>query len=118
LPQKIKEEIIYLGIIFILLNILLKIVFHKELFPNILKISFGIFWIFVVPGFSIMYYWADKLGFFQRFIIGTSIGSGIIGILSYYLGLTGINIKHHVIALPIFFLIMGTIATAVKNKKK
>jgi hypothetical protein len=118
LPHKIKENAIYIVIMFILLNILLKIVFHKELFSNILKISFGIFWIFVIPGFCIMYYWADKLNFFQRFIIGTAVGSGIIGTLSYYLGLAGLNIKYHVITLPLLFSIIGITAATIKNKKK
>ncbi len=118
MPHKIKEETIYLGIMFILLNALLKIVFYKELFSNILKISFGIFWIFVIPGFCIMYYWADKLNFFQRFIIGTAVGSGIIGTLSYYLGLAGLNIKYHVITLPLLFSIIGITAATIKNKKK
>jgi len=103
---KLKDEMIYIGIAFVLLNIILKVVFYKELFLNTLKISFGIFWIFVVPGYFMMFYWEKELDFFSRLIIGVAVAGALIGILSYYIGLIGLNIKYHTIIFPIAIILI------------
>lgn len=99
--NKLKEEGIYLGAIFVLLIVALKIVFYKELFFNVLKMGFGIYLIFIIPGFCMMYFWYDELNFLTRFAVGAALGAAVIGILSYYLGIIGLNLKYHIFILPL-----------------
>jgi len=62
-----------------------------------------------------MLYWEDKIEFMERFIIGISLAAGIIGVLSYYIGLIGLNIKYHAVLLPLAIIIAGFIATISKE---
>ena len=110
----IKKEAVYLGSLLIIFLAIFQIVFYNESFIIVLKIVLSLFWFFVIPGYTLMYYWKEKLDFTERIIIGTAICSGLIGILSYYLGLLGINIKYHIFILPV--LIIGTMA--VINARK
>ena len=105
----IKKELKYMGILFLLVLIIFKIAFYKEnlvvLFRNVLSL----FWLFVLPGYFIMLYWKEKIGFLERFIIGIALSAAIIGIFSYYLGLIGLNIKYHTILLPLVLILIGII---------
>ncbi len=82
-----------LTIIFIVIFILLKIFFFKESIINLIKIEASFYYLFILPGFSLLYYWKNKLNFLERFIIGFAVSLAITGILSYYLGLLGINLN-------------------------
>ena len=79
----IKKELKTLGILFIILVIVFKIVFYQEAFWIILKLILSLFWAFVLPGFALMYYWHEKLDFLQRIIIGTVFGFALISLTSY-----------------------------------
>ena len=102
-----KKELKYLGLLFLLLFIIFKIAFYKEnlivLFRNVLSL----FWLFALPGYFIMFYWKEKLDFLERFLIGIALSAAVIGILSYYLGLIGLNIKYHALMLPLFLILVG-----------
>ena len=80
-----------------------------ESFLIVLRTVFAFFWMFILPGFYLMYYWHEKLSFLERFIVGIAVSASVIGISSYYLGLAGLNIKYHGILLPILFLIIDFI---------
>ena len=99
----VKKEAQYIGILFLLVLIIFKIAFYKEnlivLFRNVLSL----FWLFVLPGYFIMLYWKEKLGFMERFIVGIMVSAAIIGMASYYIGLMGLNIKYHAVLLPLIF---------------
>jgi hypothetical protein len=84
--------------------IIFKLIYLKEDITIILKTVLSIFWIFILPGFYIMYYWHEKLGFGERLVIGVGLSAAITGISSYYLGLIGLNIKYHTIMLPLTML--------------
>ena len=105
----IKKELKYMGILFLLVLIIFKIAFYKEnlivLFRNVLSL----FWLFALPGYFIMLYWKEKIGFLERFIVGIALSAAIIGIFSYYLGLIGLNIKYHTILLPLVLILIGII---------
>ena len=111
LIKKIKIELIYILSIFILFLIVFKVFFNKESFIIIFRFIIAFFWLFVLPGFFIMYYWYRELDFIERFIIGTALGFAIIGIIGYNLGLFNIRMKIQIIFLPLlsflfaFFLI-------------
>ena len=56
-----------------------------------------------------MIYLREKIDFIERFIIGIALAAGMIGIISYYVGLMGLNVKYHAIVLPLFLILIGLI---------
>ena len=113
--HKIKKELIYLLILFFIGIIIFKIGFYNENVLNIIKIVSSLFWLFLLPGYFLMLYFEDNLDFIERLIIGIALGFGIMGILSYYIGLLGLNIKYHTIFLPIILILISLI---INLKKK
>lgn len=113
--ETVKKELMLIGLSFLLLLVIFKLVFFKEnllvLFRNVLSL----FWLFVLPGYFVMLYWKEKLNFLERFVIGIALAAGIIGIFSYYLGLIGLNIRYHVALLPLAIILLGTFAASIKE---
>ena len=105
--EKLKKELVNLGILLILFILIFKIVYFKESLFIVFRTVLSIFWLFVLPGYFIMFYWHEKLRFTERLIIGIAFSAAIIGIFSYYLGLIGLNIKYHGILLPIILILLG-----------
>ena len=116
LIDKLKKEFSVVGVLFIVFLIVFKILFYKESLIIVIKTVFALFWIFVLPGFALMYYWHDKLNFLERLIIGITLSAALIGLLSYYLGLFGLNIKYHGFLLPILFLIIAFVIIVKKKE--
>jgi len=114
--SKLKNEWIYILALFVLGLIIFKVVFYKEQFTVILKVVAGLFWLFVLPGFSLMYYWHNKLDFLERFLIGVAASLALIGTTSYYAGLIGLHTKYHAILLPIILLVFGSLIIWKKIK--
>jgi len=107
--ELIKKEAVYLLCLFLVGIVIFKILFYKENLFVVVRTVFALFWLFILPGFSIMCYWHEKLGFLERAFAGALMNAAIMGITSYYIGLLGLNIKYHGIILPLFFLIIGTL---------
>lgn len=103
------RELKYIGILFLLALVIFKIAFFNESLFVILRIVLALFWIFVLPGYFIMLYWNEKINFLERFVVGISLSAAIIGIFSYYIGLLGLNIKYHMVLLPVVLTLMGII---------
>ncbi len=101
------KELQYLGILFTAALIIFKIAFFKEEIIILLRNISSLFWLFVLPGYFIMHYWKEKIGFVERFFIGTLLSAAIIGISSYYIGIAGLNIKFHAIILPLIIIFAG-----------
>src|SRR3989344_2798359 len=97
--QQLKTEFAIITGIFLLSFIAFKIAFMPESAFVILKAVFAFFWIFILPGYFIMLYWLDELKLHERMIIGIAASASAIGLSSYYLGVLGLHIKHHVILL-------------------
>jgi len=112
--EHVKKELRYIGLMFLIVLISFKIAFYKENLIVLLRTVLSLFWLFVLPGYAIMLYWKEKLGFLERFVIGSILAAGLIGILSYYLGLIGLNIKYHTIIVPLIFILAGIIANIKK----
>ena len=112
--DKVKKELGYIGIMFILVLISFKIAFYKDNLIVLFRTVLSLFWLFVLPGYFIMLYWREKLGFLERFVIGSILAAGVIGIFSYYLGLLGLNIKYHTIVLPLVLILIGFIVNLRK----
>ena len=103
----IRREMSFIGLIFVATLVIFKIAFYKENFIVSLRIILSIFWLFVLPGYFIMFFWHGKLEFVERLLIGIAVAAGIVGIASYYFGLFGLNIKYHTLLLPILLILSG-----------
>ena len=113
----IKKESIYIGILFLSVFIIFKIVFFNERLPILFRMSLSLFWRFVLPGYFAMIYWKERLDFTERLAVGTSLSAAITGISSYYIGLMGLNIGYHVVLLPALIMILGIAAAMLKKKQ-
>lgn len=105
--DQLKKEFAIIGVMFVVLLVAFKIIFLSESFFVVFRTLVAIFWLIFIPGFMIMFYWNDKLKFYERFIIGIGVGTAVIGLLSYYLGIIGFSIKFHVILLPLILILFG-----------
>ena len=113
----IKKELVYLGTLLLIAILIFKISFFRESFLGTLRVVLSLFWLFVLPGYAVMLYWNDKLHFIERFLIGIGVSAAIIGILSYYFGISGLNIKYHTILLPSLLIALGITITILKKTK-
>ena len=102
-----KKEMLYLVGLFIATLIIFQIVFYKESFFVVFKVITSFYWLFILPGFSIMYYWHETLNFLERLVLGSALSAAVIGIVSYYLGMIGFHVKYHGYVLPLILLILG-----------
>ena len=118
LLEKIKKETIYLLAAFAVLAIILKIAFIKENFSALIRASLSILWLFILPGFYILYWWHEKLEFIERLIISFVLSTALAGISSYYLGLFGLHIKYHSIIIPLMLLISSVVLITFKLKSE
>lgn len=105
--EVIRKESLYVGILFLIVLALLKIIYYKDSFIVSLRFTLSLFWLFVLPGYALMLYWKEKLDFAERAVIGIALSAAVIGILSYYIGLMGLNIKYHGILLPAILILIG-----------
>ena len=101
----LKKEFGNIGIAFLAIFIIFKLSFYNESLLIVFRLVFSLFWLFGIPGYFAMIYWKEKLDFLERFIIGFAICAGIIGTLSYYIGLAGLNLKYHSFLLPLSVII-------------
>ncbi len=113
----LKKELIYLIIALVSGIFLFKLIFYNETFANLIKFVLSLFWLFVIPGYSMMLYWQKSLDFVERMVIGTALGVGLEGILSYYFGLFGMHIKFHAIVLPLVIIGIGAFVFLKFSKK-
>ncbi|MBI2651808.1 hypothetical protein HYX01_05015 [Candidatus Woesearchaeota archaeon] len=105
--ETLKKELTYFVTLFLLVFVIFKIAFFKESLVVLLRIVFSLFWLFALPGYFIMFYWNEKLNFTERFVIGIVLSAAVIGIFSYYIALMGLNIKYHLILLPLMLIFFG-----------
>jgi uncharacterized membrane protein len=104
--NKLKDEVKYLGILFLVSIAILKTIFYKESLLVILRLVTSFFWLLIIPGWIIMQNWGKKINFTEKFILSIALGTAIVGISSYYLGLMGIHIKYQGILIPAAFIIL------------
>lgn len=102
-----KKEFLYLGTAFVASILVLKIVFYKEAFANLFLVVFGFFWLFVVPGYALTLCMVEKFSLGIRIILGSALTLALLGTISYYLGIAGLNLKFHPYFLPIVIILIG-----------
>lgn len=112
--DSVKNESKYIGILFLIVSLIFKIVYFKENLFVVLRMVLSLFWLFVLPGYFIMLYWKEKLDFTERMLVGIAVSAAIIGVFSYYIGLLGLNMKFHPVLLPLLIMIIGFVAAIKK----
>lgn len=118
LDNELKKEMINIGILFLIAVIILKMVFYKQDTLTVIRIALSLFWLFVIPGFTLMYYWKEKLDFLTRLIAGTILGIAVTGVLGYNLGILGINLTIQTIILPVLCIAFGLFLASKKNSNR
>lgn len=107
--KTMKQEFVWLVLLAVAGLIGFKIVFYNESLLVLLRAIAALVWLFVLPGFLLMYYWHDKLAFTERLVAGIFVSAVLVGIPSYYLGLLGLHIAYHGIALPLAIIAFGIV---------
>jgi hypothetical protein len=118
IKERLGKEAVYLLYALIALFVVLKVVFYKETFWVITRIAVSFFWMFVLPGFAVMFIWQDKLSFGERLVAGIALSAASIGTLSYHFGLAGIHAKYHWLLLPLLIIIIAAIIIIIKKNRK
>ena len=109
--EQLKKELVLVGAIFAIIVLTAKLVFIKEELFVVLRAIASIFWLIVLPGYFIMFYWSQELKFFERLIIGIGVATAVTGLLSYYTGLIGVHIKYHIFLLPLVIIIVSVLVS-------
>lgn len=102
----LKREAIIVIALFMAFVIIFKIVFMREELFSIVKVVFGLFWLYLLPGFITMYIWFDKFDIIERLIAGVVLGIALVNLISYYLTLINFDIKLQSIVIPIIIEII------------
>jgi len=102
-----KKELIKVGLIYLGLLIVFILTFYKEPVLNLLRITLGIFYLYVLPGYFLTLYYKERLDFFFRTVLGVVLNTAVLLIVSYYLGILGIHLKYHMYFLPPLFILAG-----------
>jgi len=102
-----KKEAVYMGIALLLTLVIFKIVFYKEGFVVVARFVLSFYFALALPGFSLLLYWTEKLGFFERFVLSIPLSAALVGVLSYYIGILGVHIKYLSFILPAFLILLG-----------
>jgi len=108
------QELKKLGILFVLIFIIFVVLFRKENFLVTLRTVLAIFYIFIIPGYFITL--NMKLDFAERIVIGCAISAAIIGIVSYFLGLMGINLLYMFIFYPLIIIIYFSMELCINKR--
>lgn len=116
LHNDVKKEMLYIFILLLIETISLKIIFYKESFLITLKLALSFFWLFIFPGFMLMYLFVENLDFIERTIAGIALGMAFFGVLGYNLGVLGLLIKHQIWILPIIGIGIGIFALIKKKR--
>ena len=108
--EKLKKEAVCMAVLFAVTLAIFQAVFYKENILTTARTVASVFWLFVLPGFSIMYLWHDKLDFLQRTVAGTVLATAITGIIGYNASLLGLHIRYHAVILPAAMYIIAAFA--------
>ncbi len=109
LSTLIKKETGYIMIIAAVFLVGFKVLFYKESVEVIARTIGGIFWMSIVAGFPIMYYWHRQLNFLERITLGGVLGLGLSTVTAYYLSFAGVGLKLSAFLLPPLFGVVGSV---------
>jgi len=104
--EHLRELSWILGIFFVTV-IATSITFRDESLITSLKLMAGLFWMFLIPGFMILYRWKETLSLLERIVISVPVSAGLFGLLSYLTGIFGMPVWNQPILLPAIIGIVG-----------
>ncbi|MBI2658467.1 hypothetical protein HYX08_07280 [Candidatus Woesearchaeota archaeon] len=107
--DRMKKELLNIAALLVLFIVIFWIMFYRGGFISAARAVLALFWLFALPGYFLTLYWHEKLDFAERFVIGIAVSLAVAGIASYYLGVFGLDIKHHIVILPLILILMGAI---------
>ena len=106
IKEKVIKEMVYQLGIYLFSLLAFAIVFYREHFFLVIKTVTALYWLFIFPGFFIMYYWVENIGFIERFAISFGVTTSAMYIFMYYLGLAGMHIKYFAL-FPLLMIALG-----------
>lgn len=106
----LKGELIGHAALYILLSILFQIAFYRESVVVVQRFLGGLYWLFVLPGATLLLAWGKRWGFVERAVAGSVLALAIVGTVSYYLGLLGLHVKYHGFLLTPVLVAIGIVA--------
>lgn len=115
---EISSELKNIAIAFFVFAMLLKIVFYNENTLTVLWWDFSLFYIIFLPGFFIVLCCMSKINFIERCLLAIPAGTAAVGVISYYLGVVGLNVKYHFVAVPLAVVVISIIIYIFINKNK
>lgn len=86
---------------------LLQLTFYKESLLFILGFTWKAYYLFFLPGYCLLLHKRETVGFPVRLIIGGALGTALLLISSYYLGILGLHLRYHAYVLPPAFILLG-----------
>lgn len=98
--DELARELKAIAFIFAAAIAVMKIAYYKESLIEVIRTTAALFWLFVIPGYTIMLHWKQHLGLIERLFAGTVAAIAINSIASYYLGIAGLRIQNQTILLP------------------
>jgi len=115
-----KEQMInylkLLGVSFLILLIISKIIFYNTDIFVVLRVLLAIYWILILPGLAVSTI-TPMASTIARFVIGVPISAALLGTTAYYLGLLGVNIKYSAIYLPMAVMLLVLLVRVVAKGK-
>ncbi|MBI2139371.1 hypothetical protein HYU14_00485 [Candidatus Woesearchaeota archaeon] len=114
--QQLKEDGKKIGLGFAAAAILLQAVFYRGSFFVIFKMSLSLFWLFVIPGFFLLYLFRKEMPFLERFVMGTILGMAFFGVIGYNLRIIGMAAIYQAWLLPILGIGIGAFALSRREK--
>ena len=100
LRDDVVKELRSVGVYFVIVLMILQVIYFKSSIVTTLRVALSFFWLFVVPGLCVLFYWRKQLVFVERALISIPIGVAILGVTSYFLGLGGLHVKYHGYLVP------------------
>ena len=107
---KLKGELIGHLVLYLALSIVFQIAFYRESVVIVQRFLGGLYWLFVLPGATLLLAWGDRWGFVERAVAGTALVFAVIGTASYYLGIVGLHVKYHGFLFTPVLIVIGIAA--------
>ena len=115
--RELKQEAAWLAATFAVFMVILYIAYQDESIAAVAKTAAATYWLFVIPGYAVMFHWRAQLGFIERIVAGTVAAMVVVGVASYYLGLMGLKLQNQTLILPALVIIISAFAAKFSAQK-
>ena len=103
----LQSEIAGHVILYIALSVMLQIAFYKESFKMVHLFLGSFYWLFILPGTSLLLPWSKSWGFVERVAAGTALAFAVVGSASYYIAIFGLHVKYHRFVFTPLLMVIG-----------